>query len=75
MVVLRLQDDGVGIPEDRISSILKVQSTDQIHGYGVRNIHERIRLYFGNQYGLSYESTFGEGTTVEIRLPAILYEQ
>jgi two-component system sensor histidine kinase YesM len=38
-------------------------------GYGVSNINERIQLAFGTEYGLSFESTLGAGTTVTIRLP------
>jgi two-component system sensor histidine kinase YesM len=40
-------------------------------GLGVHNVDERIKLYFGTAYGLSYESSEEEGTTVRIQLPAI----
>jgi two-component system sensor histidine kinase YesM len=38
---------------------------------GVRNVHERIRLYFGASYGLSFHGAAGEGTRVEVRLPIV----
>jgi two-component system sensor histidine kinase YesM len=38
---------------------------------GVRNVHERIRLYFGAEYGLSFDHNNGAGTAVEVRLPVI----
>ena len=37
--------------------------------FGAYNVHERIRLKFGEEYGLTYTSTGGEGTTVTVRLP------
>ena len=36
---------------------------------GVLNVHERIRLYYGKEYGLTFESTRGAGTEVEIHIP------
>jgi len=46
-------------------------SDDAKRGLGVRNVDERIKLYFGKQYGLDFESAEEKGTTVFIRLPAI----
>ena len=39
--------------------------------YGLYNVNERIRLNFGEKYGLSIESTYGEGTVVSIILPYV----
>ena len=44
-------------------------------GIGVKNVNERIRLYFGEAYGLLIQSEPDEGTTVVIHLPAIPYEE
>lgn len=44
-------------------------------GIGVKNVHQRIRLYFGNDYGLEIQSEPDEGTTVTAHLPAIPYEE
>jgi two-component system sensor histidine kinase YesM len=44
-------------------------------GVGVRNVDERIKLYFGPGYGLEFESREDEGTTVFIHLPAIERER
>jgi two-component system, sensor histidine kinase YesM len=59
----------VGIPPELLSTILTVSKSEGAGGYGVFNINERIQLAFGKEYGLSYESTPGAGTTVTIRLP------
>jgi len=40
-------------------------------GYGIFNVNERIRLTYGEEYGLTYKSVYGEGTTVELRHPII----
>ncbi len=69
-ITLFVEDDGVGIPEDRLQFLLKYVNTKDQHGYGVRNINDRLQLKYGNEYGLFYKSTVGVGTVVEIRIPA-----
>lgn len=73
-VVLTVSDDGMGMGEEQLSTMF---STDPAvsHGYGVKNIDSRIRLCFGEAYGLSYRSAPGAGTTVEIRIPALTLEE
>ena len=44
---------------------------DTTGGYGVRNIHDRIKLAYGERFGLSCSSTIGKGTTVTVHIPAI----
>ena len=44
-------------------------------GVGVINVHSRIKLMFGNEYGLSVESEADEGTKVTIHIPAIPYNE
>ncbi len=45
--------------------------TGESSGVGVRNVHDRIRLYYGEAYGLSFESELGCGTTVIVRQPVL----
>jgi len=71
-VILSVADDGVGIPEEKLQEILTITDTKDSHGYGIKNIHERLQINYGNQYGLTFKSKLGKGTTVEIKLP-ILY--
>ena len=40
-------------------------------GYGLKNINQRLTLLYGESYGLSFNSTYGYGTTVTIKLPLI----
>lgn len=72
-LVLRVQDNGIGMDEQTIRTVLSGGQPPRkgFHSIGVRNVEERIQYYFGKQYGLSIQSLPGEGTTVEIRLPAI----
>ncbi|MEX1030226.1 MAG: sensor histidine kinase [Paenibacillaceae bacterium] len=72
-VIVRIADDGVGMSEERAASILLYDNSDTTHGYGVKNIDTRIKLLYGEQYGLNYESRQGNGTIVIITLPT-LYE-
>ena len=39
-------------------------------GYGVKNINFRLKLYFGEQYGIDYDGTSPSGTVVHVRIPA-----
>lgn len=71
-IVLCIQDDGIGMPQNKAEEILMSGSgNDEGHGYGVRNIDHRIKLCYGQEYGLLYRSSPGNGTLVEIRIPAI----
>ena len=38
---------------------------------GIKNVHQRIQLYFGKEYGLTIQSEVEQGTVVEIRLPNV----
>jgi two-component system sensor histidine kinase YesM len=71
-LLLTVEDDGVGMPEEKAAQILTngAVASDR-HGYGVRNIHERLQLNYGPGFGLSFRSTEGKGTTVRIRIPAV----
>jgi sensor histidine kinase YesM len=46
-------------------------SEDLRAGYGLKNVHERLTLVFGNGYGLSFESEKSKGTTVSVRIPKL----
>lgn len=60
-------DNGCGIPQEICETIL----TAKTKGYGVQNVHHRIQLYYGEQYGLVFESRVGEGTRVTLRIPKV----
>ena len=71
-ILIRVQDNGVGLTPEQLELYFSEQALDsaQTAHKGVSNVHKRIRLRFGKPYGLSADSTAGEGTTVTVRLPA-----
>lgn len=72
LILLCIEDNGVGMMEDALMSMFQQQSKDDWRGFGVHNINERLKLYFGAEYGLSYTSVAGIGTKVEIRIPPVI---
>lgn len=75
-----IQDNGLGMPLEQAESLLSHgapvhSSAGRGAGIGVKNVNERIRLYFGKEYGLSIFSEPDEGTTIHIHLPAVPYEE
>jgi len=70
-LMLRVEDNGIGIPPAKLKTLLTETSlgNDEGTGIGLRNVHERIRLNYGEEYGLHIESEREEGTTVTVRLP------
>lgn len=68
-LILEVKDDGVGIPPDKLKQILHDNKEESANGFGVINIHRRIKLHYGETYGLSYEDHVDTGTTVKIILP------
>ena len=69
-----VSDNGAGIPAMELEKIQKTfsQNNDEQEGkdmFALRNIHRRIKLHYGENYGLRIFSTEGEGTVVEVILP------
>ena len=64
-IYLTVEDNGVGIEPEILSSILEFKTK----GYGVRNVNQRIRLYYGEEYCLRIESEVGKGTRCTINIP------
>lgn len=75
-IYIDVSDNGMGIPEETIESLLtdKSRARGKGSGIGLWNVNQRIALYFKGDYGLSIKSELDEGTTVTIHLPKILYE-
>jgi len=81
-VVLRVRDNGKGIPK-ALQDLEARRETEQIHGdlilhrkgFGMSNVDERLKLYFGSEYGLRIYSGPGQGTCIEVHLPAVKEER
>lgn len=71
-LVITVKDDGVGIKEQelsRLQGMLRDKNADTRKHVGTLNTNARIRLQYGDQYGISIDSRQFDGTTVVIRLP------
>ena len=66
-LVFTVYDNGCGMTEDIIKNILTIETK----GYGVQNVYHRIQLYYGEMYGLHYESKIDEGTKVTLTIPKV----
>lgn len=69
-IVFEVSDNGAGMDVASIENILHGASVGAGGGYGIRNIQRRIETFYGEGYGISMESTVGQGTTVSIMIPA-----
>ncbi len=67
-LLFKVCDNGCGMSEETKEMIL----TTKTSGYGVQNVHQRIVLYYGEGYGLRYESKENEGTVVEVKIPKVV---
>lgn len=71
-LLITVKDNGIGMTEDRLSMIRRHIDDNIISneglGTGLRNVNQRLRLYFGKDSGLSLESSLPEGTCYWIRI-------
>ena len=67
-------DNGKGMEEDRIREIFEENFESDQKGYGVRNVHKRIKLYFGQDYGVEIFSKTASGTKVVITIPKVIFK-
>ncbi len=76
-IYLRVEDNGFGMPEETAEAVLTKEERVHKHGSGVGlvNVHNRIRLLMGEQYGLSVESEEDKGTKITVHLPKIPYTE
>ena len=68
--VLQIIDDGVGMDEETLAHIYDRHKVNyHSNGVGVYNVQKRLKLYYGDDYGITYESEKGKGTTATITIP------
>ena len=64
-LIFTVCDNGCGMSEETMENLLTMESK----GYGVQNVHHRVQLYYGNEYGLKYESRTDQGTKAILIIP------
>jgi len=63
-LIFKILDNGCGMTKEQCDNII----TSESNGYGIRNVHQRIQLIYGPEYGLQYSSTKGLGTCVTLTI-------
>ncbi|AGF54089.1 two-component system sensor histidine kinase YesM [Clostridium saccharoperbutylacetonicum] len=72
LLIVKICDDGVGIKLERLQEInKKLDCFEENNGksIGLMNVNQRIKMYYGGEYGMNIESEFGKGTIVTLFLP------
>ena len=68
--VLQVIDDGVGMDEETLAHIYDKHKVNyHSNGVGVYNVQKRLKLYYGEDYGITYTSELCKGTTATITIP------
>lgn len=71
-LLIHITDDGTGMEQEEMEQILHTVSENRsssLSGIGVANVHKRLQLHYGNNYGLVYQSELGAYTRVTVRIP------
>ncbi len=69
---LIIKDDGIGMTSERINQVMEEDIEEDVEGHtgvGLKNVHNRIKLLFGEAYGIQLESIIDKGTIITIRVP------
>lgn len=80
MIRMSVEDSGVGIPQEKLEILRKkirgeIPSEQKDEHIGLHNVHERLKLFFGEESEMLVESTANVGTQVTLRFPAIRYNE
>ena len=73
-VVFSVTDNGVGMSPEECRSILEKDIPGRTGGIGIKNVNDRVKIYFGEKYGITIESEQDKGTKVTIRMPKLKEE-
>lgn len=75
LVIIYVDDDGAGMSAERLSAMRETlsaaSSSEEAIGFGMRTVHKRLQLLFGEDYGLKIDSEEGVGTRITAVFPAI----
>lgn len=72
-IVMKIADNGIGMTKEQCEKIIKHDESGNF-GIGIKNVNDRLKIYFGEEYGLKIESELDEGTTVTICIPKMTEE-
>lgn len=72
IVILTIEDNGLGMNQERLEQVIEgIYNNDENNKdfFGLYNVNKRIQLYYGTEFGIRIESTYSEGTKVEVHIP------
>ena len=72
-ILFTVEDNGMGMDQEQIEAIMSKDRSDHA-GIGIKNVNDRLKIYFGSNYGIQIDSVPDEGTKVCIRMPKVLKE-
>lgn len=73
-ICVEVEDDGVGLNGNKVDEIQKILSQDytvEVEHIGLRNINQRVKLIFGEEFGINMKSTPKKGSVFSITIPAV----
>lgn len=70
-LIIAVADNGQGMAEDQVNTLLIPQSVSKMSSVGIANVHNRIQMHHGPGYGLAIASQLDQGTRVTVTLPVI----
>lgn len=77
-IYLCVRDDGVGMEEEELKSLqeeIEKPCQETTKGFGLANVNERLRMNYGEEYGITIQSQKNKGTIVKVVIPAIPVRQ
>jgi two-component system sensor histidine kinase YesM len=75
LLQIQVEDNGIGMTQEQVAQIRALLSAEASgvviaeSGYGINNVNQRIKLYYGQEYGLTIESEYRHGTCVSLIIP------
>lgn len=69
-ILIEVEDNGVGMTEAQCTAILQKERSDS-SGIGIKNVNDRLKIFFGEKYGITIRSEPDVGTCVTVRLPYV----
>ncbi len=71
VICIEITDNGIGIKPEKIQQLFDMENMNRMDSFGLKNIDERIKLFYGENYGIHIKSEYLKGTSVFVHIPAL----